>query len=71
MACFALTGKERFVRHRRTAESVPPHDLHERFDQAAAEIADQVISWRHHLHSHPELSNREIQTSQMIADHLQ
>jgi non-ribosomal peptide synthetase component F len=70
MACIALTGKERFARHHRTAEAVPPHDLHERFDRAAAKIGDQVIDWRHQLHSHPELSNRETQTAQMIADHL-
>jgi amidohydrolase len=70
MACIALTGKERFSRHKQTGETVAPHDLHDRFDRAAAEIGDQVIAWRHQIHSHPELSNRETQTAQMIADHL-
>ncbi|HVQ57562.1 MAG TPA: amidohydrolase [Solirubrobacterales bacterium] len=70
MACIALTGKERFASHEPTGEKVPPHDLHARFDQAAAEIGEQVVAWRHHLHSHPELSNRETATAQMVADHL-
>ncbi|WP_067572598.1 M20 metallopeptidase family protein [Nocardia acidivorans] len=43
---------------------------YERFDRAAEEIAAQVIGWRHHLHAHPELSNREVDTAELIADHL-
>jgi amidohydrolase len=70
MACIALTGKERFERHEPTGEAVPPHDLHARFDRAAGEIGDQVVAWRHHLHRHPELSNRERATGQMVAGHL-
>jgi amidohydrolase len=70
MSCVALTGKERFRQHDRTGETVPPHDLHARFDRAATEIGKQVISWRHHLHEHPELSNRESETARMVADHL-
>jgi amidohydrolase len=70
MACIALTGKERFSRHRETGDTVAPHDLHGRFDRAASDIADQVIEWRHQIHRHPELSNRETETARMIADHL-
>lgn len=70
MACITLTGKELFHRHQPTGDTVPPHDLHERFDRAADEIDEQVIAWRHHLHRHPELSNREVETSRMVADHL-
>lgn len=70
MACISLTGKERFDSHEPTGAAVRPHDLHPHFDQAAAEISKQVIAWRHHLHSHPELSNRETATAQMVADHL-
>ncbi|MGW4371836.1 M20 metallopeptidase family protein [Nocardia takedensis] len=44
--------------------------IYDRFDEAAAEVSDQVISWRRHLHRHPELSNREVNTAAMIADHL-
>ncbi|MER5478542.1 amidohydrolase [Streptomyces sp. NPDC002734] len=39
-------------------------------DRRAAGVADRVIAWRHHLHRHPELSNREARTARYIADHL-
>jgi amidohydrolase len=70
MGCISLTGKERFAKHRPTGETVPPHDLHGQLDEAAAEVGDQVVAWRHQIHSHPELSNRETATGRMIADHL-
>ena len=38
--------------------------------KAAAEIEDKVIGWRHHLHEHPELSNREFETAKYVANHL-
>ncbi|MBW0275739.1 hydrolase [Nocardia sp. MH4] len=44
--------------------------IYDRFDRDAAAVADQVIAWRHHLHQHPELSNREVDTAALIADHL-
>ena len=31
---------------------------------------DEVIEWRRHLHSHPELSNEEVQTTRFIHDAL-
>ncbi|MEV5971390.1 amidohydrolase [Streptomyces sp. NPDC051921] len=39
-------------------------------DRAAEKVAQQVISWRRHLHRHPELSNREEKTAALVADHL-
>ncbi len=39
-------------------------------DQKANEIESDVISWRHHLHQHPELSNREFQTAKYVEKHL-
>ncbi len=33
-------------------------------------IEDKLISWRHDIHKHPELSNREFRTSKVIANHL-
>lgn len=30
----------------------------------------QVIAWRRDIHEHPELSNREVRTSALVADHL-
>lgn len=41
-----------------------------RIDALANEIEQQVIDWRHDIHQHPELSNREFRTSKLIADHL-
>ena len=37
---------------------------------AAEAIEDQVIEWRHDIHEHPELSNREFETAAKIAEHL-
>lgn len=70
MACFTLTGKERLRSHEASGTEVPPHDLHSHFDEAAAGVADQVVAWRHHLHRHPELSNREVETERFVAHHL-
>jgi amidohydrolase len=70
MSCITLSGKERFARHEQSDDAVAPHDLHARFDRAVAEIGEQVVGWRHHLHRNPELSNREHETARMIADHL-
>ena len=44
--------------------------VYDELDRGAAAVADQVIAWRHHLHQHPELSNREVATATLIADHL-
>lgn len=34
-------------------------------------IEDQVIEWRRDIHEHPELSNREFETAEKIAKHLE
>ena len=39
-------------------------------DSAASTIAPKVITWRRDIHQHPELSNREVRTSKLVADHL-
>jgi amidohydrolase len=39
-------------------------------DRLAAEAEPQAIAWRRDLHQHPELSNREVRTAQVVADHL-
>lgn len=38
---------------------------------AASKIEKKVIDWRHDLHQNPELGNREIRTSALIAKHLE
>jgi amidohydrolase len=42
----------------------------ERISEAAAGVEDKVIAWRRDIHEHPELSNREHRTSELIAEHL-
>ncbi|MGW4248530.1 M20 metallopeptidase family protein [Nocardia sp. NPDC004722] len=44
--------------------------IYDDLDARATAIARQVIGWRHHLHQHPELSNREVNTAALITDHL-
>jgi len=39
--------------------------------QDIQEIEKKVIKWRHEIHQNPELSNREFNTSKMVAEHLQ
>lgn len=39
-------------------------------ESKAAAVLPKVIEWRRHLHQHPELSNREVQTAEYVAKHL-
>ena len=39
-------------------------------DRLSAEIEDQVIAWRRDFHQHPELSNREFRTAEVVAEAL-
>ena len=38
--------------------------------QLAQGVVPQVTAWRRDLHQHPELSNREVRTSKIVADEL-
>lgn len=42
----------------------------DRLDAAADAVAGQVIAWRRHLHQHPELSDPEVKTANLIAEQL-
>lgn len=44
--------------------------LRTQIDAAASEVNDRVVAWRRDIHEHPELGNREIRTSKIVADHL-
>jgi len=44
--------------------------LDARVDQEAGKVSAQCVEVRHTLHQNPELSNREAQTSEMVAAHL-
>src|SRR4051794_19661876 len=39
-------------------------------DAAAKTLQPKIIAWRRDLHEHPELSNREVRTSQIVAKQL-
>lgn len=36
----------------------------------AADVEPELLAWRRHLHQHPELGNREIETAKFVADRL-
>lgn len=40
-------------------------------DKTYQKIESKVIEWRHDIHQHPELSNREFRTAKKVAKHLQ
>ncbi|KFZ39124.1 N-acyl-L-amino acid amidohydrolase [Shewanella mangrovi] len=42
----------------------------ETVEQLASKIEPDVIKWRHHFHQYPELSNREVNTAQYVANYL-
>jgi amidohydrolase len=39
-------------------------------DRRAAAIEQDLLAWRRHLHQHPELSNREVETSKFVVEKL-
>jgi len=44
--------------------------LHQRLDRDADAVLPKVVALRRILHEHPELGNREVQTSKLLADRL-
>jgi amidohydrolase len=48
----------------------PDTKLQTKLDQTAKDLEGKVIQWRRHIHQHPELSNREVKTAALVADHL-
>lgn len=44
--------------------------LQQKVESLSEQVEAKVIEWRHHIHEHPELSNREYQTAEYIAAHL-
>ena len=39
-------------------------------EKLAAAVDAKVLAWRRDIHQHPELGNREVRTSKLVADHL-
>jgi amidohydrolase len=44
--------------------------LDNRIDESAAKVESKVIDCRRDIHEHPELGNREVRTSKIVADRL-
>ncbi|HEU5219452.1 MAG TPA: amidohydrolase [Gemmatimonadales bacterium] len=42
------------------------HDV----DVGTERVLPSVVAWRRDIHQHPELSNREVRTAKLVADHL-
>jgi len=51
--------------------SAQTETLKAKMDRLAQIEEPKVIAWRRDIHEHPELSNREVRTSELIAKHLQ
>ncbi len=39
-------------------------------DRLTEQVTPKVVTWRRDIHEHPELSNREVRTAKLVADHL-
>jgi amidohydrolase len=48
----------------------PASALSREIDKRAPALEAKAIAWRRDIHQHPELSNREVRTSKLVADHL-
>jgi len=46
------------------------HELASEVDRRSEDVEQQVIAWRRDIHEHPELSNREVRTAELVATHL-
>jgi amidohydrolase len=45
-------------------------DLAAAVDQRVRALEPKIINWRRDVHEHPELSNREVRTARLVAEHL-
>jgi len=49
---------------------VSAQSLSAEIDKLSTAVEADLLTWRRHLHRHPELSNREVETSKFIVDKL-
>jgi amidohydrolase len=47
-----------------------PSALHAELDKRATAVEQEMLGWRRHLHQHPELSNREVETAKYLTERL-
>lgn len=53
-----------------TPSRVSAQSLAAEIDKLTAAVEPELIEWRRHLHQHPELSNREVETAKYITERL-
>jgi amidohydrolase len=53
-----------------TALPAQANKLDADIDRRATQVAGKVVAWRRDIHAHPELSNRETRTAELVANHL-
>jgi amidohydrolase len=64
IAVLALAGGSR-LEAQRAVDAVARE-----IDVLTSQITPKVVAWRRDIHQHPELGNREVRTSKLVADHL-
>jgi amidohydrolase len=47
-----------------------PPSLRATIDRRTDAVLPKVVAWRRDIHEHPELSNQEVRTAKVVADHL-
>jgi amidohydrolase len=52
------------------AQAAPENALHREIDRRVKDVTAKVVTWRRDIHQHPELSNREVRTAKLVAEHL-
>ena len=45
-------------------------DVASNVDRHVRALEQKIVSWRRDVHEHPELSNREVRTARLVAEHL-
>ena len=66
-AVLIVTGTA-FAQTSKSASAASP--LAAEIDKLAAAVEPELITWRRHLHQHPELGNREVETAKYITERL-
>ncbi len=54
----------------RPSAAPPASPLGAEIDKLAAAVEPELLAWRRHLHQHPELGNREVETAKYVAERL-
>ena len=62
----AATGAARAAAQQPATQKAADDEI----DRRVAAVMPQVITWRRDFHEHPELGNREVRTSKVVADYL-